>query len=395
MVRTTIKTMFARTKLFIKENLVKRPIRAMMPIFGRKAGSLFEKDPKRFTMRNVLIFQTGGIGDVLLIFPMIEALHKAVPTAIISTLTECDTRIFSLMRERKIIHENIRFDSRRGFFEKLLFILSLRRREFDLVISPSRGGGMVECSIITLLIGKRLRVGFMKDGVGVLYTNRADFLDDTPIAAQNLGLLYAVGISPEQNAKSEVSIRIPDDALAYVRGVLNSFNDRRRKVVAISPEHASHPEMFEWPMARYLELALRLIRENEMSVVLLGKNKNLMSPANLVIAPQEEHYFLNLSGRTDLIQACAIISCCDLFIGNDSGLLHVADALGVPSIGIFGPTSPAQLFSPKSSTIALRSAVCPPCYLHQPDFDYNCQRDNLCFKSVTTDEVLEAVGAAL
>src|SRR4030042_5427436 len=175
------------------KNLIKTPIRFLMTTFGQRFGKLFNRELSRNEIKKILVFQTGGIGDILRIFPLIEILRDEFPYAKITTLTEYPPDIFKLMNNRNCIDESIRFNFKVTFLKKMTFLFKLRKSDYDLVINPARGSGMFECSILTFLIGRKWRVGFMKDGIGSLNTNKIAFRDNESILKQNIDLLRSIG----------------------------------------------------------------------------------------------------------------------------------------------------------------------------------------------------------
>lgn len=382
--------------LFIKTNLIKKPIRFLMTTFGYRLVKLFNKGFSKSGIKKILVFQTGGIGDILRIFPLIEILHSEFPYAKIATLTEYPPDIFKLMKNRIFIDESIRFNFKMNFIKKMAFLFELRKSDYDLVINPSRGSGMFECTIISFLIGKKWRVGFMKDGIGFLYTNKIDFQDNVPILKQNIDLLRAISI--KGNTEDPIiKIEIPKEDLLFAHKLLKEAKDNNRIIVAVSPTVSSHPELFEWPLENFIELSRLLIKNKNAFIVLLGSEKDYEMSYYFEKNLGEKIYFKNLVGKTDLVKACALIKSCDLFIGNDSGLLHIADALSIPSVGIFGPSSPEQVVSSLNGKVVIinHKAPCSPCYVHQPDFNFKCEYKNKCLTNVSVEDVVEAVDKLL
>jgi heptosyltransferase-2 len=373
------------------KNLIKKPIRFLMMTFGQRFEKLFNKDILRNEIKKILVFQTGGIGDVLRIFPLIEILRGEFPFAKIATLSEYPPDIFKLMKNRNCIDESIRFNFEMNFLKKMAFLFELRKSSYDLVISPSRGSGMFECTIITFLIGKKWRIGFMKDGIGFLYTNKIDFHDNVSILKQNIDLLKTIGIQ-DNISDTLIKIAIPDKDLLFAQEILREAKETGRFIVSISPTVANYPE-FGWPLENFIKFSKYLIRNKNASIILLGSEKDSEMSYFFEERVEEKIYFKNLVGKTDLLNACALIKSSDLFVGNDSGLLHIANALGIPSVGIFGPSSPEQdvSFMNKNVVIIKHKVPCSPCYVHQPDFNFKCEYRNKCLTNITVDDAVKAI----
>jgi heptosyltransferase-2 len=159
-----------------------------------------------------------------------------------------------------------------------------------------------------------------------------------------------------------------------------------RPVVALAPGAVGPSK--RWPAAAYADLARRLAAEGASIWVLGGPAE---APLARIIADVGPHV-RDLSG-TDLRNAIIALAGADVAISNDSGLLHVAAALGTPSIGIFGPTSPWHWapLNPLAATIETTTELpCQPC--HKPTcrlLHHRCMRD------ITTEQVLVATRQAL
>ena len=104
-----------------------------------------------------------------------------------------------------------------------------------------------------------------------------------------------------------------------------------------------------------------------------------------MVVSEAKHKPINLTGKTDIGEAAAILSAVDLMISNDMGLAHIAPAVGTQTIAIFGPTNPetTRAFSPLSEVIR-KPVECSPCMLRE------CPIDHRCMNWVTVDEVFEA-----
>ncbi len=157
------------------------------------------------------------------------------------------------------------------------------------------------------------------------------------------------------------------------------------QLLAVSPS-AAYGGAKAWLPGRFREFLRLWLRERPAATALL-----LGSPAERgrVAAvgaglPGRVH---NLAGRLSLREAIALLSCCRLFVGNDSGLMHVAAALSVPLVAVFGPTEPGRT-APLAARFRLlhRGADCAPCRRRE------CPSDHRCMSAVGVDEVLAAAG---
>ncbi len=375
------------------KQIIKRPVLLLLMYLGRLFKGLFDKSFDQKNIRNILVFQLGGIGDVLMVFPVFEALSKAFPEAKITSLTEHGSDLFKLMGgcNSECIH--LRMDFNRGYLYKLSQIVRLRRHSYDLIIVPSRGDGLIECSLIAFLIGAPYRVGFIAGGAGFLHTNKIEFREDTYLVEQNLDLLRCIGIEADSN---DISLKIPEEDTVFAQDLLQKHVNNGEMPVIIHPWSKNHSDFKTWPPANYIDLSRIILNNYKSKIFLMGSASERESSASF--AEKLNHNgLIDLTGATSLLQTAALIQKAALFIGNDSSLLHMANALNVPCIGIFGATSSRQLLAPgvHGTPIYKENVPCRPCYVHQPLFRYICKYDYKCLKTISVEEVMEVVRVKL
>jgi heptosyltransferase-2 len=129
-------------------------------------------------------------------------------------------------------------------------------------------------------------------------------------------------------------------------------------------------------------VADRLSGKYSCPVLLFGSAGDRTSTEAVQAAAQIA--LIDIAGRTNLNEAIALIARCDLFVTNDSGLMHVAGALGVPTVAIFGSTNPVTTSPMGERTVIVRRPVdCSPCLKQE------CPTDFKCMDLVSVDEIFE------
>lgn len=174
-----------------------------------------------------------------------------------------------------------------------------------------------------------------------------------------------------------------------------------RKLGAAGPRIGMHPGCFRlnperrWPAEKFAELADRLHGEFGVHVLLLGgpEEASLRATVRALMDPATPQAELP-AGETLLVTAAAIAEL-DLFVGNDSGLMHVAAAMKVPTIGIFGPTNPsawrpyAPAIGPLARAISRAGLVCQPCcFVLMDSLDQLGCGERTCLEDLQVEEVL-------
>jgi len=138
-----------------------------------------------------------------------------------------------------------------------------------------------------------------------------------------------------------------------------------------------------WPPPRFAGVANRLQAESDADVILFGSDAE--TSVSTAISAEMRRPPINLTGKTAIADLPALLSQCHLFIGNDSGAMHVAAAVGLPVVAVFGPTDPEGTapVTPRCS-IVQQKAYCSPCFLRR------CPTDHRCMTAITADMVVAA-----
>ncbi|MCX6538652.1 MAG: lipopolysaccharide heptosyltransferase II [Acidobacteria bacterium] len=203
-------------------------------------------------------------------------------------------------------------------------------------------------------------------------------------------LVAALGFG---NGPREPQLTAPADAVESARRLLAGCGwTGDRRLVGIAPG-AAYGGAKRWPPERFASVIVALTQDHGLACALVGGEAdsttamaieaelgkiNRRSPPGAVI---------NLVGRTDLRQLCGVLALGAAFVSNDSGAMHLAAALGVPVVALFGPTN-ERATSPvgRRATLVLTvPAWCRPCMLRE------CPLDHRCLSGITVDRVVRAV----
>jgi heptosyltransferase-2 len=161
----------------------------------------------------------------------------------------------------------------------------------------------------------------------------------------------------------------------------------QRLIVGLAPGAAYGPAK-RWFPESFAAAGDRLIEDLSAQVVLFGSREDRQITD---LVEQHAHRpLINLAGKTNLKEAIAAISRCSLFISNDSGLMHIAGALNIPTVAIFGSTNPVTT-SPVGdrSVVIYKGASCSPCLKE------TCPTDFRCMEMISVEEVCEVANRLL
>lgn len=381
-------------KLRLKRRLF-RPLFALSSWLQRWLPKRPAPPIERSALRRIGILQLGGRGDLLRVFPLIQILSEACPAAELLVLTDQSRSLLALLPTGAARCGYVHLDLGQGYPAKLRQALRLRRQGLDLLIVPARGDGILESAVLSLLLGRGQRIGFDLEGSGLLYTHSLAFRMDRPILQQNVDILSLIGLTARVD---QLDLRIPEEARRAARTWLGESTERRGRLLAIHPWVSAEPGFRAWPTRHHAALVRRLlVADPDLRILLLGGAGD-RARADRHFGGFDEPRLLDLTGRVDFVTSCALLDGCDLLLAQDSSLLHVAEALGVPSVALFGATSPVQVLPPVNRCQVIQTSArlpCQPCYRHQAVFDWVCRQGYACLEGIGVDEVMAVIQAAL
>ncbi len=337
--------------------------------------------------KNILVVRTDRIGDVVLTTPAVRALRQAYPNARITMLIAPTT--FDLVSgnpdidviildDRKKVHNGVL-----GFWR---LVFELRSKKFDLAINFYTKR---RTNLLCFLAGVPMRVGYFDKNYGFLLT---DPIEDNRAAGIKhearycLDVLERIGIYDDN---LEYLLPLQGRAQVWARQFFENHDlGKKVPVFAIHPG-ASCPAK-RWPVERFVALMENLHQKYLATFIMVGANDAHEATKQILV--NTAFPVFDLTNKTTVGQLAGILSRCRLLVSNDSGPVHIADALDVPVVSIFTRNQPGinperwRPVGPKSRYVA------PPPYKDRA-FAKSRFFDAKMLENVTVDEVLEAVDA--
>jgi heptosyltransferase-2 len=255
----------------------------------------------------------------------------------------------------------------------------LKGKKFDAAILLQNA---IEAAIIVLAAGIPLRAGYDSDARGLLLTHRVHCTEEIRKVHQidyYLEMVKALGCVPvdrEMHLESKIN---PLD----VQDILRKFIPETKKtVIGIAPG-ATYGPAKRWFPDRFAAVADKLNEHFSSQGIILG------GKADWEVAQEVQKLartkLINLAGKTTLREAIYLIFQCRLFISNDSGLMHIAGALNIPTIALFGSTNPVTTAPAGNQSVIVRREVsCSPCLKE------TCPTDFRCMRLISVEDVLTA-----
>lgn len=314
------------------------------------------------------------VGDLLFSLPALCNLRQRFPNAHIASVVRPSFR--ELLELSDVIDEII--ERPRGSFRSDLRVASvLRQEKFDLAVVFSTSMGM---SRLALLSGCRRRIGFDKKPTGFLHTKRVPWAAP-PSTKNNLRLVEAIGCPVvKRDYVGLIKPREADEAEAA--RLLTSAGVDDGPFVVLGPGTSTGREIKRWSNEGFAEVADRLAGEFKIKSVLVG-----LAGGNEV--SRMSRNAIDLTGDTSLPVLAAILKRARLFIGVDSGIMHLAAAMGARVVGLFGPSGPCITGPQGDGHAVVTSGIdCAPC------LKSNC-RDPVCMRMITVEEVARSAAALL
>ncbi len=308
----------------------------------------------------ILLIQLRRIGDVIVTTPAVDQLRRAFPDARIEFLVE--PAAAPVLEGYPGLDEALVFDKRRFLFH----LMDIRRRRYDWVLDFLNNPRTAQLAWFS---GARVRAGFSVPFWGGAYTVRISRPSTPTYAVQSkFDLLRALGLKPPASALPRIPVREADFAGLsdwWAREGLDSFPER----VGLVPDHR-HP-IRRWPAERFSETAGLLLRKPGRALVLLG-SPDEQEYLRRLAAPFQERVFV--SPRTSLRQAAALLSRCHAAVTNDGGLMHLAVAVGAPTVTVYGPTWPGSWNprTPPHRWVQAEGLSCVGCNLDRCPYNHEC-----------------------
>ena len=328
----------------------------------------------------ILVRAVNWIGDAVMSTPALGVIRQYFPEAELTVLA--NPPVSRLLLYHDHVDQIITFDREgrhRGVRGRMRLAAEVRKQRFDVAIVLPNS---FDSALIPWLAGIPLRLGKKSDGRGFMLTST---YSPGAIGLQHevdyyLGLLHSFGITGDASRPhlvvTEPEIRDTDELLA------RSGIERHMFLLGINPG-AAFGSAKRWYPDRFAETARRLAAAWGARIVIFG------GPAETEIAGVIERNLdgacVNLAGKTTLRQLMALIKRCNFLVTNDSGPMHIAAALDVPLVAVFGSTDHTGTapFSDRAA-IVRADVACAPCKLRE------CPTDHRCMTEVRVDDVVSA-----
>ncbi len=336
----------------------------------------------------ILVIQLGDIGDVVLTMPTIRALRENFPE---NNLIVCVREIAKeLIEDCPWVNGVISVNKQKRSIKKLIiyqknFFGTLRKYHFNIAIDLRTG---TRSALLAFLSGATYRIGRFSDD-GRLWRNKLFTHLVRPInelsqysAEHNLNIISPFHLSIENSLPV---LNVPSKRKEKARTILTQEN-----VPIDKPIIAIHPfslwKYKEWRREGFISLIDHITAKYHFSVIITGSPAERLRAKEMIEKCKTKVF--NLAGKTSIGELPGVLQACKLFIGVDTAALHIAAAVGTPTVGIFGPSSPIS-WAPRGNQhcVVSKGMSCVPCR------QKGCQDSefSICLEELTFEEISEKV----
>ena len=342
-------------------------------------------------LQKILVMKYFGMGSLILSSPMVRAVRQSYPNARIDLLTIEQNR--ALADILPIFDRVYAIDTRslwsvvRSMFLALRLI---RREKYDVVIDAeffSRFSGLV-----SYFARPRYSVGFYLPEIwrGNFLTHPVHFNYYRHAILTFMALAKRLGVESSNYALEPlvISNKVENKAQDKLEaiGVMPG-----RRLVCINVNTGPLSPERRWPEVNFVKLIRSILSEFlDVTILLVGAPSDVLAVTKLcsLLSSEDQARTLNVAGKFSLAELCALLTKSELLITNDSGPLHIAEALAVPTISFFGPETPL-LYGPTGDThvVFYKGIYCSPCLNVHNQKTAPCKGNNVCMQLISPDEV--------
>jgi predicted lipopolysaccharide heptosyltransferase III len=378
-----------------------RDVQACVSDHGRRSGDADRKsDDRGIADIRILLVRLRQIGDVVFTTPALHALRTRYPAAHLVYLVE--PAAAPVVAANPHLNDVIVAPRRRGvrgLLDDVQLGRRLRAQRFDIAIDFHGGP---RASLLTWLSGAAVRIGYQIAGRSWMYTTRVARpreLRRRHSVENQWDLLATLGIAPPDRAAFPVEMPGDRTVAAAVDARLAAAGVAAADALIVVHVSAGNP-FRRWPAPHFIELAATLAGDDARRRIVITSGPSEADAANRIIADARAR----LGARADQVLSCgefslaelrALLDRAALYIGGDSGPLHIAATTAVPIVGLYGPTLPvrsAPWRDPRFATESIDAGElpCRPC-----DQRVCAPGDFRCLTSIDAARVVEAARRVL
>ncbi|MDP2703729.1 MAG: glycosyltransferase family 9 protein [bacterium] len=343
--------------------------------------------------KNIIVYKTGNIGDIACAIPALIAIRRAYPNARLCLLTSPGEKgrpgAAELLKNVWYVDELLVYHKEdvASLKQKIALIRSLRTRKPDLFIhlpeDLAKFRTLLRNLVLARAIGARSAYGFVIRSIQLFKKTQVDYVRERTEVESLLDLLRDCGIKIQG---VEFGFDITPAEGERVQSILNQKKKTGSKIIVMCPGGKRPANL--WPKERFTELAKRLVDRYDATIAIVG-NKAELSMAKEIARRIGEDNAIILTGELTLRETIALIEKASLVVSNSTGTIHLAAAVGTPTVVIDTIRNVPGRWFPYGET----HEIVYHRFLHCNYREESCIEKSI--EAVTVDEVFEACGKVL
>lgn len=316
------------------------------------------------------VIHLNQIGDLLFSLPFLKALKDAYPKAVIHSILR--RNLIDLLSDSPYVDSIL--ERGKALTDTFHLLQNIRKQQYDLLITLSSSEA---CLTLAALSKAKIKAGFSHFPMDLFLDIKED-IEGHNSWLNNRKLLDRLKVDVTKN----------DYVGLLILGSENSNSvDPNGRYVVISPGASRRRQMKTWDNTNFARLILLLYKHFDLTPVLIGGMDNRDDNKQIIETVTAEGSLTRIDNLTEesLRTIALVIKHAQLFVGIDSGFMHVASSLDIPVVALFGPTDPFYVGPQNQRSIVVRDQTldCIPCYLQ------NCEHRD-CMKNLSVETVFNA-----
>ena len=373
-----------------------RPVHAICEALIGLAAPIISSSirPLSTTNLNILVIKFGGMGEAVLARSLLERLRERNPGMSFDFLVEDRTEEMMTLGSEGIVFRYT--PGKDGISRALKILRNIRRRKYDAILD------FEQHSLLTAAFARAssipFRVGFVqpiRDSRAGMFTHPVELTEGKSMwnAFIKIGQILDPSLP---DSLMTVPVTSSGSSEAWLKDWWTSNFEllSNKRIVAIHLGVGPSAQYRRWPIERFVHLATRLTSMNKNVTFLLtggSSEQSLIEDFRCKFSGNS----IDASGTGTLSNTAALLKRCDLLICGDTGIMHLAAAMGTPTVGLFGPNTPDcwAPVGPRATYVYPTVQPCSPCinsYRRQIPAKCTAAIDSACMWDITVQDVLQA-----
>ena len=355
---------------------------------------LLPGDAQRLMTANFLLLVLEQLGDAIMTTQVPEAIKQAYPASRITVLTRpmnkdvfrLNPYVDSLLTDEAPwwSSQPVRACMQMGYWMRLVRrLIFLRSQEYDVVIDCR--GDLRHLLLFGIAVRPKFLISYSRTGGKRLLSADIPYNEDEQEFRKKLSLLGPLSI---HDSGQRPKIWLSAEELSSGRRVIEACVGPRSKIALMDP---GAKRIYQWPVDRFAEVA-KTVRQLTGAPVLVSWGPGYGALAER-LAELAGNDAVKLLPPLTVRELAAVVACCDVVISADTGIAHVAHAVGTPAITLFGPADPSRMWYGVEGGLSVRSPLaCGFAQVHESCLRSPESSPGLCMSGLKTETVVEAIG---